>query len=150
MENGKESYRFQYPLRVEYRDLDTNNHVNNATYLSYLESARIAYNVDVLGLASHADRNMVVANTEINYRKPAFYRQMVIVEVRTTWIKRSSYGWEYRMVLDTPERDLIADGRGVSVFIEPENGRGKPMPDTVVAKFEDYEGRNLRLDSAEK
>ena len=34
---------FTHPIEVRFRDLDALGHVNNAVYLTYLESARIAY-----------------------------------------------------------------------------------------------------------
>ena len=36
-------FRFRYRLEVRFRDLDALGHVNNAVYLTYLESARIAW-----------------------------------------------------------------------------------------------------------
>ena len=37
------AYPFSMPITVAFRDLDMLGHVNNAVYLSYFESARIAY-----------------------------------------------------------------------------------------------------------
>ena len=44
-----EGYRFVLPREVEFRDLDVADHVNNAVYLTYLETARIRYLIEVLG-----------------------------------------------------------------------------------------------------
>ena len=46
-----EGYRFIHARDVEFRDIDAAGHVNNAVYLTYLETARIAYLIDVLGAA---------------------------------------------------------------------------------------------------
>jgi acyl-CoA thioester hydrolase len=137
-------YNFRYPIMVEYRDLDTNNHVNNAVFLSYLESARIAYNRDILSFSPRDRVGMVVANTEINYRKPGFYRQKLLVLYRVVWLKRSSFGWDYRIVLEEQPEVILADGKGVSVFMTPKLDQSMPIPPEFIAKFEDYEGRNLR------
>ena len=55
---------------VRYRDLDTFNHVNNAVYLTYFEQARVRY-FRSLGWRSN-DASVVVARSEVNYRKPIF------------------------------------------------------------------------------
>jgi acyl-CoA thioester hydrolase len=36
-----EGFRFVHPIEVRFRDLDALGHVNNAVYLTYLESARM-------------------------------------------------------------------------------------------------------------
>jgi len=36
-------FKFQHPLKTRWRDLDAFRHVNNATFLSYIEDARILF-----------------------------------------------------------------------------------------------------------
>ncbi len=36
-------YRFVHTLEVRFRDLDAMGHVNNAVFLTYVESARVGY-----------------------------------------------------------------------------------------------------------
>ena len=60
--------RFSARWRVRGYELDSNGHVNNAVYLTYMEEARIAF----LSQASEEDAlGMVVARIEIDFRSPA-------------------------------------------------------------------------------
>ena len=43
-------WKFEHEIEVRFRDCDPMGHVNNAVYLSYLESARFAWCVGPLGL----------------------------------------------------------------------------------------------------
>ena len=38
-----QDFKFQHVIKTRYRDLDSFNHVNNATFLSYFEDARILF-----------------------------------------------------------------------------------------------------------
>ena len=44
-----EGYRFVLPIEVHFADLDGMGHINNAVYLTYMESARIAWWMQVTG-----------------------------------------------------------------------------------------------------
>ena len=41
--NIYENYTYYHPINVRFADLDPQAHVNNAIYLTYLESARLGY-----------------------------------------------------------------------------------------------------------
>jgi acyl-CoA thioester hydrolase len=56
-----EGYRFSRPRSVEFRDVDVAGHVNNAVYLTYLETARIAYLGEVLGLDFAYEVSLILA-----------------------------------------------------------------------------------------
>ena len=63
-----DQFRFKQKIQVRYADLDTMGHVNNATYLSYLEQGRIAYFENVVNFdKSKLDFGFVVARIEIDY-----------------------------------------------------------------------------------
>src|SRR5260221_7112158 len=47
-----EGYRFVQPIEVRFRDVDAVGHVNNAVYLTYIESARVAWWIQTTGRPS--------------------------------------------------------------------------------------------------
>ena len=58
-------------IKVRFSDLDAMQHVNNATYLSYLEEARIKYFNDLFSLKDgNLDYEAVIARIEIDYLFP--------------------------------------------------------------------------------
>jgi acyl-CoA thioester hydrolase len=122
-----EGFRFMFPVEVRFRDLDALGHVNNAVFLTYLESARIAYWLEVTGRAGLDGMDMILARAEVDYRSPASYRQRLEVGVRCASIGRSSFVLEFR-IEDQAARRLVAEGRAVLVHYDYAAGRSTPIP----------------------
>jgi hypothetical protein len=75
-------YRFVHPVDVRFRDLDALGHVNNAVYLTYFESARIAWWLWVTGRAGLDAVDMILARVEVDYRSPLQWGERLEVGVR--------------------------------------------------------------------
>ena len=119
---------FTHPIEVRFRDLDALGHVNNAVYLTYLESARIAYWLHVTRRSGLDALDMILARVEIDYRSPLSYGEAVDVTVRCASMRRSSFVLEFaareraagRLVADT---DAL-DGRSNDTYAEDEGISG--------------------------
>jgi acyl-CoA thioester hydrolase len=136
-------WNYCHTVQVRFRDIDMFDHVNNATYLTYVESARVAYYAHVSGLADPHDFDMTVARAEIDFLKPVFYPATVDVHTRATRIGRSSWTLEHEL-RDADNNDLLARVSTVLVHFDHETGASKPLPDDIVAAIERQEGRLLR------
>ncbi|HEX5824043.1 MAG TPA: acyl-CoA thioesterase, partial [Candidatus Limnocylindrales bacterium] len=94
-------FRHRRELEVRFADIDAMGHVNNAVYLTYCESARIAYWTDVTGepvrLGTEGAESLILAEARITYRAPAFHGELVTVETRATRLGRSSFTLEHRL-----------------------------------------------------
>ena len=122
-----EGYRFVQPVEVRFRDLDALGHVNNVVYLTYMESARIAWWVRVTGRPDFRDMTMILARTEIDYRAPATYGDRLEVGVRCASMRRSSFVLEFRIEGPGGAR-LVAEARKVLVHYDYEAARPTPIP----------------------
>jgi acyl-CoA thioester hydrolase len=122
-----EGFPFVFPVEVRFRDLDAMGHVNNAVFLTYLESARIAYWLEVTGRSGLAGMDMILARAEVDYRSPASYRERLEVGVRCASLGRSSFVLEFR-VEEVETRRLVAEGRKVLVHYDYAAGRSSPLP----------------------
>jgi acyl-CoA thioester hydrolase len=109
-------FPYVWPVEVRFRDLDALGHVNNAVFLTYLESARIAYWLELSGRSGLDGLDMILARVEIDYRAQAGYREQLDVGVRVAAVGRSSVTMELKVVARAPER-LIAESRNVMVFL---------------------------------
>lgn len=58
------------PLHVRWRDLDAFNHVNNSSYLTFLEESRLQWLRTVPGEWFTEHAMPVMAAVELHYRKP--------------------------------------------------------------------------------
>jgi acyl-CoA thioester hydrolase len=127
-------YRFVFPIEVRFRDLDALGHVNNAVYLTYLESARIAYWLHVTGRSDLAALDMILARIEVDYRSPVAFGERLEVGVRCASLGRSSFVMEFR-ILEAGSRRLVAEGRKVLVHYNYAAKRSQPLPDALRARL---------------
>jgi acyl-CoA thioester hydrolase len=119
--------RFSFPVEVRFRDLDALGHVNNAVYLTYLESARIAYWFHVTGTSRLQDLDMILARVELDYRSPVSMGEALDVSVRCVSIRRASFvmGFEAR---ERGAGRLVAEARKVLVHYDYAAGKSEPLP----------------------
>src|SRR4051794_5785595 len=96
-DKDKAEWRFCYPIEVRFGDCDMFNHMNNAKYLTFIESARIAYYSQVSGITNPRDFDMTLASLKIDYIKPVFFGQTLHVYARTARIGTKSMTMEHEL-----------------------------------------------------
>lgn len=88
----------------------------------------------------------VIAEAHITYRVPAFFGEPIVCEARVSWVSRSSFGMEYRVVSEggpiAPAR-LVADGGTTQVMYDLARGRPTRMPRDLVDALGRFEGREI-------
>ena len=124
-------------IPVRYRDIDTERHVNNAVYATYLEQARVEYIRDVIG-AKPAEPDFVVASITIDFVRPIHLEDEVVVELGVTDIGRSSITMVYEILADG---DRAASAESVIVTVDEDGTR--PVSDEWRTRIADHEGTSF-------
>jgi acyl-CoA thioester hydrolase len=119
-----DGFPFVYRENVRFRDLDGMGHVNNAVFLTYMESARIAYLTD-LGAGSHPQGSLILARMEVDFRSPVSFGEQVEVGVRPSRLGTKSFELEYEVRADGR---LAAEGRSVLVGYDYARGESVEIP----------------------
>lgn len=130
-----EGFRFVFPVDVRFRDLDALGHVNNVVYLTYMESARLAWWMQTTGQRSVAEVSMILARTEIDYRRAASFGERLLVGVRCASTRRSSFVLEFR-IENAADGGLVAEARKVLVHYDYTAGRSTPLPAALRAQLQ--------------
>jgi acyl-CoA thioester hydrolase len=125
-------FRFRHVETVRFRDLDALGHVNNAVYLTYFESARIAYWLHTTKRTGLGALDMILARAEIDFRSPLAYGESVEISVGATSLGRSSFVLEADMHERATAR-LVAESKKVLVRYDFAAGRSAPLPDALRA-----------------
>jgi acyl-CoA thioester hydrolase len=124
-------FRFYHPIEVRYGDLDPQAHVNNASFLTYMEQARIAY-IQALGLwdgRTFMDIGIILAEAQVVYRAPIYYGQKVRAGVRVSKLGTKSLTMEY--VLEDANSGLcLATGKSILVTYDYHQGCSIPIPES--------------------
>ena len=122
------NFPFSITITVTFRDLDVRGHVNNAVYFTYLEQARIAYGLHLVGGSTVDEIRFIAAEANISYLRPAHFGDRLEVGVRVSTIGTKSFTMEYGIRKEA-SGELIARGRTVQVWYDYGMGRSQPIPD---------------------
>jgi acyl-CoA thioester hydrolase len=138
----QESFNFYHPITVRYADLDPQQHVNNATVVTYIESARMGYYqaVGIWDGQSFERFGMVVANLHIDYLAPIRFGQAVRVGLGVHHMGNKSMRFRFRMEDSTSGKSL-ARGEVIMVAYDPQSERSIPIPADWREKIETFEKR---------
>jgi len=139
-----EKFKHKISIKVRFSDLDAMGHVNNATYLSYLEEARIAYYNDVMKKDSDSlDFNAVVARIEIDYVSQIRLGDKVEIYNRTSKIGNKSSEVEHLIVVaDKNEKIVAAKAVTKLVSFDYKKNQSVPVSDKARKIIEKFEGGN--------
>lgn len=129
-------FTFETTFQPQFRDLDPNNHVNQAIYFSYLEQARSRYRYEALKI-DHNRGPLAVVYQEMEYSAPVRMNQELTVAQRVREVGRSSLQVEYEV---RTNEGVAATGEVVLVTIDRESGGSVPIPEDVRARIVAYEG----------
>src|SRR3954452_20159574 len=139
MSKSAQSFPYKVVIEVAFRDLDALGHVNNAIYLSYMETARIKFLVDLLTVTSLHDLPVIMAEATCTYKAPAFFGEQLTVGVGVSRFGSKSFDMTYR--IDAGDGRLIALGRTVQVMYDYAAAQTIVMPETFMAKILAFQGQ---------
>jgi acyl-CoA thioester hydrolase len=132
--NGQ-AYRFSTTVRVRWGDCDAFGHVNNASYLSYFEEARIDYWKAVVPDIPFT--GMAIAHVTVDFKGQAYPGDELTVRVAITELKRTSFWAAYEV---TRGDQVVATGRSAQVFFDYRSQQSTPMPPAFRQRIASYEG----------
>lgn len=116
------------PVEVRFRDLDAYGHVNNATFLTYLEQARVKILGEYFALdGEHGKTGFVMRKAELEFLRPITLRSSIYVRMQVTKMGRASFTLFYEL-MDQAET-IYATASTVLVTIDAETGRPAGVPD---------------------
>ena len=120
-------FAYTLPIEVCLRDLDALGHVNNAVYLTYLETARNRWVFTLGGRRRVEEFDFILARTTINFRTAASFHETLHVSLRPRRIGNASWELEYEVHEVTSGR-LVADAESVQVSYNYQAQRSMPVP----------------------
>ena len=133
-----------FPVKLEHRvawgEMDAFGHVNNANYLRWFESARIAYFERIKVGISAKDASAwvpILGRATIDFRKPVTYPDTVTLEATVTKFGNTSFTMAYRAV--SAALGLAAEGEAIVVLLDT-SGSKVPLPEDLKRAVEVLEG----------
>ena len=82
-------FTFTHPIKTMWRDLDAFRHVNNATFLSYIEDARILF-FKRWGI-NLEEKSLIVASVKVDYINQLTHPSDIIVAQKVSRLGNKSF-----------------------------------------------------------
>jgi len=146
------SFPHRYVVETRFGDTDAMGHINNSRFLTFCESARIAYweaaTGESFGLVTHgAEESLILADVRVTFRSPSYFGEVLTVESRLAKVGRTSFTLEHRITAADSARGrarLVATAEDVLVLYDYATERPRAIPDETIARLERFEGRRMR------
>ena len=139
-----EGFPMVTPIVIHWGEMDAYQHVNNANYFRWYETARIAYTIR-LGLTELMKEQKIgpiLANASCNFKRPVVFPDRVHVGSRVVRIGRTSLQMEQRIVSES-YRAIVAEGGSTLVVYDYKVNAPHPVPDSIRQAIEALEGRSF-------
>jgi acyl-CoA thioester hydrolase len=94
------------PIQIRFVDIDRMGHVNNAVYLSYLETARLHYFKELGGVIDWYKEGVILGRVEINYKVPITLLDNLHVKTWCTRIGNKSFDLSYSILKKDGEEEI--------------------------------------------
>jgi acyl-CoA thioester hydrolase len=129
-------------VRVRFHEVDILGVCNNAVYINYFEQARVEY-IKSAGLMPEGGifsdgKLFFMVRNEINYRGHSFYDDELDIYSKVTYIKNSSFGYDH-LIVGMKTGEVIVDGKGVVVFVDPKTRKSTPLTENFIEKIIKFE-----------
>ena len=132
----------RHRVTVRFGDCDLLGHVNNAKYLTYIESARIDLWRAQLGfLRSHVidehgkrGHGFILARAEVDFRAQSRYGDTLEVRLGVGAFGRSSLTYDYDVVR-VGDETLVATAKTVQVWFDYDENRSLPIGEDLKIKL---------------
>jgi len=112
--------KFSIELPVQFRDIDVMGHVNNATYLQYMETARVELARRLGQLTDGIRPGFIVASARCEFKKPIRDEHRITVSV---WVSRiGDHSWDLDYTIHGPRGVEYAIGRTTQVAYDYKTG----------------------------
>jgi acyl-CoA thioester hydrolase len=121
--------RVETTVQLRWSDMDAMQHINNARYLTYLETAREPWFASILGGGD--SMRFVLRRIEIDYVSQLTFDDVAVqVSVELDGIGRSSIRTRERIAADSDGR-VVAEARAVVVYLDENGLSSAPLPDEL-------------------
>ena len=143
---ARSEFKFAWPFRVRYSDVDGQRIVFNAHYLTYYDTAITEYfralPYDYMGQVERTGEDYHTVRTLVEYQQPIEFDEDIEVLVRTSRLGRSSLTFLLEIHPKGAEA-LRATGEVVWVTTDQGTPKSAALPQELVDKLVSLEGDSL-------
>jgi acyl-CoA thioester hydrolase len=135
---ARENFKHVTKVEVRFADMDSFGHVNNASFLTFIEQARIRYFDDISGW--HYDpskEGVILAHASLDFLRPLHFKEELMVLTLCTHVGTKSISIVHRIIAGAMEE--IATAESVLVAFDYNANKSIAVPKKwreAIGKFE--------------
>lgn len=139
---ARSDFRFFYPFRIRYSEIDGQKIVFNAHYLTFFDTALMEY-MEAIGYSytdveSRTGHDYHTVRNLIDYHQPVYLREDIEVGVRPGRVGNSSITFVVE-IHPAGKDDLRTSGEVVWVYTNQASGKSEKLPQDFLDLLDQYE-----------
>jgi len=131
-------FKLSLEIRIDWSDLDMYKHVNNLTFLRFMQSGRVEF-WEATGLSKDfetTNRGPMLVSSHCDFKKSLYYPGKAIIKTKLDYLKNSSFGIEH--IILNEDNEICAIGKDVAVCFDFNKNETYTIPNDlreIMAKF---------------
>jgi acyl-CoA thioester hydrolase len=135
--------KFSIELPVQFRDIDVMGHVNHATYLQYMETARVELARSLGQVTKGFRSSFILASARCEFKKPIIDERRIAV---TVWVSRiGDRSWDLDYSIHGPKQVEYAVGRTTQVAYDYKTRSAVQISGKLKRKLAKYIDRPIQF-----
>jgi len=137
---ARDQFKYWKTIEVRWGDMDSQGHVNNAVYFTYIESARVEFvrKIGFKGKLAGATEGPALVSTSCDFKRQVVYPATLDVGARVERIGRRSFEMSYGIFVHGTDQ-LVASARSVNAWADYAAERAVELPDWFRAALVEYQ-----------
>ena len=133
-----ETYKLELQLRIDWSDLDMYKHVNNISFMRYMQSGRVNFweASGIYKMYENSNMGTMLVSTHCDFKKSLYYPGKAIVKTKLDFIKNSSFGLKHLILDETNE--ICAEGKDVVVCYDFDKDKTFKIPEDLREKLSEF------------
>ena len=132
-------------ISVQWGDMDALKHVNNTVFLTWMETARMAY-FEECGMMDTFESEKIgpiLAAIKADFLAPVVYPDTIVMHTTISKMGRSSFDMAYKIMSSANGGELVATGSATGVMCDYSTGSSTPISENLRARITDLERTQL-------
>jgi acyl-CoA thioester hydrolase len=136
----RDQFKYWKTVEVRWGDMDSQGHVNNAVYFTYLESARVEFirKTGFKGKLAGEAEGPALVSTSCDFKRQVVYPATLDVGARVERIGRRSFEMSYG-IFDRDTDQFVASARSVNAWVDYAAERAVELPSWFRAALARYQ-----------
>ena len=131
-------YKLSLELRIDWGDLDMYEHVNNVSYMRYLQSGRVNFweSSGIHEFYRNSNQGTMLVSTKCDFKKSLNYPGKAFIKTKLDFIGNKSFGLKH--IILNGNKEICAEGTDVVVCFDFDKNETFPVPDWMREKISEF------------